>query len=94
MDIRPRIIVVPTDAKSSAMGYKDHSSNPDLCPRRMLVLPDAEIHIMGYRDHSYRNVSLILFSNRGICTIEINLYPYALENNGLLSTTLIGTSCP
>ena len=46
----------------------------------MTVPTDVESHVMGYRDHSYRNVSLELFSNRVICTIEINLYPYALEN--------------
>jgi hypothetical protein len=62
------------------MGYEDHSSNMDLCPRIMSVLPDVESHLMGYRDHSYKNDSLRLFSNRVICTIEINLYPYALEN--------------
>jgi hypothetical protein len=38
--------------KIHAMGYKDHSSNPDICPRRMIVLPDVESHAMGYRDHS------------------------------------------
>jgi hypothetical protein len=56
----------------------------------MKVLPNVESHAMGYRDHSYINVNLRLFSNRLICTIEINLYPYALENIGPISTTLIG----
>jgi hypothetical protein len=77
LDIRPRRIAVPIDAESPAMGYKDHSSNPDISPRRLSVLPDAESHAMGYKDHSYMNVSLELFSNLvTICTIEINLYPY------------------
>jgi hypothetical protein len=38
---------VPTDVESPTMGYKDHSSNPDIRPIRMIVLPDVEIHAMG-----------------------------------------------
>jgi hypothetical protein len=34
----PRRIIVPTDAESHAMGYKDHSSNPNIHPRRMTIL--------------------------------------------------------
>jgi hypothetical protein len=37
-------MIVPTDVESHAMGYKDHSSNPDIHPRRMSVLPDDESH--------------------------------------------------
>jgi hypothetical protein len=45
-------MVVPIDVESPAMGYKDHSSNPNIRPRRMTVLLDVEIHAMGYKDHS------------------------------------------
>jgi hypothetical protein len=44
-------MTIPTDVESHAMGYKDHSSNPDIRPRRMSFVLDVEIHAMGYKDH-------------------------------------------
>jgi hypothetical protein len=37
-DIFPRRIIVPIDDGSHAMGYKDYSSNLDICPRIMTIL--------------------------------------------------------
>jgi hypothetical protein len=34
------------------MGYKDYSSNPDICPRRITISTDTGIHTMGYKDYS------------------------------------------
>jgi hypothetical protein len=60
--------------------YTDHYSNPDIRPRRMIVPTYAKSYAMDYRDHSYNNFNLGLFYNQVMCTIEICLNLYVLEN--------------
>jgi hypothetical protein len=78
--------VVPTDVESPAMGYKDHSSNLDLCPRRMSVLPDVESHPMGYKDHSSnpdirprRMIVLDHFPSGHYCELRENVCPVPIS---------------
>jgi hypothetical protein len=40
------------------MGYKDYSSNMNICPRKIIVPIDVGSHAMGYKDYS---------SNSDIC---------------------------
>jgi hypothetical protein len=62
-------MIVLTDVEIHTMGYKHHSSNPNIHPRRMPVLPDVENHTMGYKDHS---------SNRDIRPIRMNFLDHFL----------------